>query len=351
MPDHTNNMLQLTADRVFADHVAARELAAAESGVWPQAAWDAVESAGLTRALLPEAAGGYGVEPAEALSLLTVAGAHALPLPLAETMLAGWLLAGAGLAMPDGPLSVAPVRRGDALALTQHPGGWHLAGTVHRIPWGRSVTTLAAVAMHRGAAMVALVPSSGWTVQPGANLALEPRDTLRIAVDLPTEAVAPAGPDAGQLRAVGAALRCQQIAGALGQLVAMTTQYALDRTQFGRPIGKFQAVQHNLAILAGHAAAAAAAADSAAEAIAPLRLLPIAAAKQRCGEAAGVGAAIAHQVHGAIGFTYEHGLHYLTKRLWSWRDEFGNETEWASLLGRHMAEAGPDQLWTEISAV
>ena len=43
------------------------------------------------------------------------------------------------------------------------------------------------------------------------------------------------------------------------------------------------------------------------------------------GEAAGIGAAIAHQMHGAIGFTQEHQLHYLTRRLWSWRDEFGNE--------------------------
>jgi acyl-CoA dehydrogenase len=350
MPDHTN-MLQLTAERVFADHVAVSDLAAAEAGIWPAAAWNAIEAAGLTRALLPETAGGYGVDPAEALSLLTVAGAHAVPLPLPETMLAGWLLAGAGLNMPDGPLSVAPVRRGDSLALTPRGNGWHLSGTLRRIPWGRNINALAALATHRGAAMVALVPAAGWTVQPGANLALEPRDTLDIAVDLPPEAVAPAGPDAGQVRAVGAALRCQQIAGALGQLVAITTQYALDRTQFGRPIGKFQAVQHNMAVLAGQAAAAAAAADGAAEAISPLRLLQIAAAKQRCGEAAGAGAAIAHQVHGAIGFTYEHSLHYLTKRLWSWRDEFGNETEWAALLGRHMAEAGPDGLWCEITAV
>jgi alkylation response protein AidB-like acyl-CoA dehydrogenase len=198
--------------------------------------------------------------------------------------------------------------------------------------------------------MVALVPAGGWRVTPGANLALEPRDTLEIAADLPADAVAPAGPDAGHLRAVGAALRCQQMAGALGRLVAMTTQYALDRTQFGRPIGKFQAVQHSLAVLAGQAAAATAAADGAAEAIAPPRVLAIAAGKQRCGEAAGKGAAIAHQVHGAIGFTYEHTLHYLTKRLWSWRDEFGSEAEWASLLGRHMAASGPDRLWFEITA-
>ena len=350
MPDESN-LLQLTANRVFADHVSPRVLAAAEAGTWPAAAWAEIEAAGLTRALLPEAAGGYGVEPAEALSILAVAGAHAVPLPLAETMLAGWLLAGAGLDMPDGPLSVAPVRATDSLALTARAGGgWHLSGTVRRVPWGRNVAALAVVAMHRAAPMVALVPAGAWTLEPAHNLALEPRDTLHIAADLPAEAVAPAGVEAAHLRAMGAAMRSQQMAGALGKLVESCTQYALDRVQFGRPIGKFQAVQHNLAVLAGQAAAATAAADAAAEALAPVRLLPIAAAKQRTGEAASQGAAIAHQVHGAIGFTYEHSLHYLTKRLWSWRDEFGNEAEWAALLGRHMAAAGPDRLWFEITA-
>jgi acyl-CoA dehydrogenase len=55
-------------------------------------------------------------------------------------------------------------------------------------------------------------------------------------------------------------------------------------------------------------------------------------------------------VHGAIGFTYEHSLHFFTKRLWSWRDEFGNEAEWNLLVGRHMARAGADRLWAEITA-
>ncbi len=124
----------------------------------------------------------------------------------------------------------------------------------------------------------------------------------------------------------------------------MTTQYAQDRVQFGRPLGKFQAVQQNLAVLAGQAAAAVAAADLAAEAVADrVKFLPIAAAKARAGEAAGIAAAIAHQVHGAIGFTAEHDLHFLTRRLWSWRDEFGKDSAWNRLLGRHMAQAGRGQ--------
>ena len=72
-------------------------------------------------------------------------------------------------------------------------------------------------------------------------------------------------------------------------------------------------------------------------------------AKSRTGEAAGKGAEIAHQVHGAMGYTREHNLHYSTRRLWSWRDEFGNETHWQSRLGRSIAAQGADALGPTLS--
>lgn len=50
-------------------------------------------------------------------------------------------------------------------------------------------------------------------------------------------------------------------------------------------------------------------------------------------------------LHGAMGYTREHNPHYLTRRLWSWRDEFGNETLWQSHLGRMVAAQGADALW------
>jgi acyl-CoA dehydrogenase len=348
--DNTSELLRETATRLFQEHCEPRHLRAAE-GAWPKAAWDAIEEAGLHRALVPEEAGGYGVPVEDALSLLRVAGEHALPLPLAETLLASWLLAGAGLPIPDGPLTIAPVVAGEALALTRAAGGWHLSGTATRIPWGRDATAAAVLALHDGVPHVALLQAGSWQTEKGENLAREPRDTL--AVNAAPQAVAPAAAGIGpaQLRAVGAAMRSLQMAGALSHITAISVQYAQDRVQFGRPIGKFQAVQQNLAVLAGQTAAASAAADMAAEAVADgVRMLPIAAAKSRAGEAASQGGAIAHQVHGAIGFTYEHSLHFFTKRLWSWRDEFGNEAEWNLLVGRHMARAGADRLWAEITA-
>ena len=103
-------------------------------------------------------------------------------------------------------------------------------------------------------------------------------------------------------------------------------------------------------MLAGQAAAAAAAADLGAEAMAGEMDLPtIAVAKCLTGEAAGLDVAIAHQVHGAIGFTYEHRLHFYTKRLLGWRNEYGTETSWSRILGRTIVAGGPDALWPTLS--
>ena len=349
----TESLIEATAERLFGDYVTPKHLAAAEQGDFAADAWRAIEEAALPRALVAEEAGGFGMPAAEALTILRVAGKHAVPLPLAETMAASWLLAGAGLIIPDGPLSIAPVIKGEVLTLERRGAGWHLAGKATRVPWGSCATAVAVLVVHQGTPMVASVPRAAVEVTHGSNLAREPRDTLTFAVTLPAEAVAPAasGVDPASLRALGAAMRSLQMAGAMARLLDMTTRYALDRTQFGKPIGKFQAIQHNLAILGSHQAAATAAAMGAAEAVGEgLRLFPIAVAKVRTGEAAGLCAGLAHQVHGAIGFTYEHSLHFITKRLLSWRNEFGNEAEWSLLLGRHLATAGADRLWHEITA-
>jgi acyl-CoA dehydrogenase len=349
--DSTTDMLRETATKLFGEFCEAKHLREAEKGVFQAAAWAAVEEAGLHRALVPEDFGGYGVDIADALSLLRVAGEFALPLPLAETMLASWLLAGARIDIPDGPLSVAPAVSKDRLTLTKTETGWHIAGTASRIPWARDAAAIAVLAEHNHRPHIALLPAGSFTVVHGENLAKEPRDTITVDTDIETAAPAAEGISFAALHAAGAAVRSLQIAGALTRIVAMTCQYAMDRVQFGRPIGKFQAVQQNLAVMAGHTAAAVAASDLAAEGFANgVRVLPIAAAKSRCGEAASVSAGIAHQAHGAIGFTYEHSLHFFTKRLWSWRDEFGNETEWNLLVGRHMTAAGADRLWAEITA-
>nr|WP_211105727.1 acyl-CoA dehydrogenase family protein [Azospirillum melinis] len=360
MVSDTSQILVDTATRLFEEQFTARQRVTAESGQWLDAQWQAVEDMGLPLALVPEEAGGFGLPVVEALDLIRLVGAFAVPLPLAETMLANRILANAGLELPGGPLTLAPVRPEDRLTLVRRDGGWLLSGTAHRVPWGRVAATVVLArcddpcddAGQDGQSFAALVPAGQAGTAPDVNLANEPRDSLRFETLLPAESVAPSpGIAPAELHALGAAVRSIAMAGALGRVLAMTTAYANERSQFGRPIGKFQAIQQHLAVLAGQAAAARAAGDIAAEAVAQGgALLPIAAAKLRCGEAAGVAAAIAHQVHGAMGFTHEHSLHFFTKRLWSWRDEFGGEGEWGRLIGREVARAGADGLWPLVTA-
>lgn len=350
----TTTILHDTANRLFSDTISPTEMAQAANGAWLQAQWQQLEELGLTAALVPEEAGGAGLEPADALGLVRLAGYHGVPLPLAETLLASWMLANAGLAVPEGPLTVAPALPGDTLDLKRSSDGWKVSGELSRIPWARHAAAVVALAEHDGQSLLCLLTPACYTLDEQVNLAGEPRDTLAVNGTLASSQVA-AAPEAfgpPQFRAAGAALRALAMAGAIDRVLTMSVNYANERKQFGRPIGKFQAVQQNLAVLASQAAAAGAASDIAAEAFGTdPDLLAIAVAKVRTGEAAGSAASIAHQVHGAIGFTEEHSLHFFTKRLWSWRDEFGREAEWNRLVGQRAIDAGADGLWPLIAAV
>jgi alkylation response protein AidB-like acyl-CoA dehydrogenase len=268
-------------------------------------------------------------------------------------MLGSWLVVQAGLRAKAEPMTIAPVRRCDQLSIERHAGAWRLAGRAHRVPWSGDARALVVMATMQGETMVALVRGDAIKRHQGKNVAGEPRDDLEFATTVADDAVAkaPCGFGLDQLQAFGAAMRTSQIAGAMENIVDMTVRYAQERIQFGRPISKFQAVQQNLSVLVGQAAAAVAAADMAAEAVENgFNLFAIGAAKARAGEAASIGTAIAHQVHGAIGFTQEHMLNHSTRRLWSWRDEFGSEAEWNRVVGLKAAKIGADGLWSAITA-
>jgi acyl-CoA dehydrogenase len=349
MSDSTDNIIVDTATRIFQDLCEPATVNDAEKGVWPKALWDALEESGLTVAWVPDDLGGAGAAMADGFAVLRAAGRFAAPVPLAETLMAGWLLTRAGIAVPGGPMTIAPVHADGHITLS--PDG-RLNGRARRVPSARDARHIAVLAHRDGEAVVALVAASGLAVSRAESLAGEPRDDVSFDGVVPA-AVRPAAADEDMLQCFGAAVRLQQMAGALEKILEQSVQYALDRSQFGRPIAKFQAVQHNLATLAGEVAAAGAAADLAAEACAgeEIGTAEVAIAKVRGGEAAGTGAAIAHQVHGAMGFTYEHSLHHSTRRLWAWREEFGNEAVWAARLGRMVAARGADQLWPFITQV
>jgi len=345
-----NDALLRTVDRIAEDHATRDVREKAERGEFPADLWAALEDVGLARACVHEYAGGAGLSVPDAMLALRRSAYHALPVPLAETMLAGRLLAEAGIALPDGPMTIAASAPGEAPAiLRRDDGGERLFGIAPRVPWAANCPHAMLAAVDGDESFLVLAAIDGDAVrETAANLASEPRcavalDAARIV------ALAPMPDAAERILLEGALARSVQMAGALEAAMDIALRYSGERVQFGRPIAKFQAVQHMLATMAGHVAGARAAADQAVEADggAP-SALRVAIAKSRTGEAAGRGAEVAHQVLGAIGFTREHSLHYLTRRLWSWRDEFGGEPWWQRRLGREVARIGPDALWPAI---
>ena len=138
------------------------------------------------------------------------------------------------------------------------------------------------------------------------------------------------------------------MAGALEEMLKITVAYALERRQFGNAIAKFQAIQQQLAVFAGEVAASVRAADTLLDR-AELNPLDVAIANARIGEASGLSAEIAHQVHGAIGYTREHRLNQLSRRLWLWRDQFGNEHEWQETVAKAFLNDPGMGLWHKIT--
>ena len=345
----SDNFVAETAARIFADLADPQDINKARDDGWKAALWQALADNGLTLAWVPEEQGGAGAELADGFAVLGVAGRYAVAVPLAETLLAGWLLTRAGLKSPEGAMSVAPARPGDTITLN---ADGTLSGRARAVPFAKEAQHLAVLA----GPSVALVETKACRLSDGTNLASEASNTVTFDRVAPL-AVAPAkGIDQTALMLMGCVVRSVQTAGALEAILDMTVRYANERVAFERPIAKFQAVQHNLARLAGEVAAAMTAAHSAADAIArndtfdDAIFLEATAAKIRSAEAAQEGAAIAHQVHGAIGFTSEHILHRYTLRMLAWRDDFGNESHWAAALGNKIAARGAEDFWPLVAA-
>lgn len=333
--------------RQLLQHVTREVLTAADQGEWQAPLWQEMERAGLLLALVAEEEGGVGLPSADALRLLRLAGYHTLPLPLGETMLAQAMWTEAGGAAIDGVVTIAPEA---SAQLAKAGSGYCLSGQLHRVPWGAQADQVLLVARDAaGKAYLVRLPKGAAKTEPRRNVAYEPRDTLLLdQVIVAADAVlpAPAALQADGFLPFGALLRAQQMVGAMERVLDHALTYANERVQFGRAIGKFQAVQHMLAIAAGQYAASAAAADAAIEAYGTENFgFAVAVAKARVGEAAGEVAAIGHQVHAAMGFTQEHLLHFATRRLWSWRDEFGAESLWQERLGQMVCTQGGEAVW------
>ena len=324
----TTALIADTATRIFSDACDHDLVEAAQEGQWPAQLWQTLESNGLLQLGLAESGTGLS----ELYTFLRVAARFAVPLPLFERLIA----------------QVALGREATGVALAEmHDGKLALS-------WPTQHDQVLALDRELNAAR--LIPLKGLKDQSIESMRGEP--TVAYDVGHAWDAARETQISTPSLFALAALGRTAQMCGALEASLELAIGYCSEREQFGRPISKFQAIQHQLAVLAAEVAAAQRATDAAVASVGVMdtqesglpRVSDIAVAKVRVGAAVGVGAEIAHQVHGAMGFTMEYRLHQFTRRLWSWRDDFGTEDEWASIIGEQVCESPADELWSYIAS-
>lgn len=338
-------LFQSTSERLFKDLVTPELRVQVENGEWPSSLWSSIEESGLTLALVDEDLGGAGGAWSDAFPIVVAAGKFATPAPLIETLLANWILSSAGLE----PLSGAATISTNEFKLENNA----ISGVVKSAPWSGAVDHVVALANSDGGRQVFVLPTTSAEKQPDeSNIAREPSVALKFDDATPVAATQlPEDFDEATLLLAGALMRSAQIAGALEAIVEMSIHYANERNQFGRPIAKFQAIQQMIAKMATEAALAYTTADQAfCLADFSINGLSIPSAKITTSDAAGIAARLAHAVHGAIGFTDEHQLHHFTRRLWSWRCEFGSSAFWAKKIGHAAAIRGADAMWPAITS-
>ncbi|MDS1139126.1 acyl-CoA dehydrogenase [Pusillimonas sp. SM2304] len=282
-----------------------------------KALWAGIEASGFLDALVPEQHGGAGLTLAQAFPLFMSAGRHAVPVPFAQTMLARAYLAQVGAAAPAG-----------AIALLGHLDAPETDAPLRAfVPFGRTADWVLA----RVDGRVRLLPVEDRFRLDGAGYGGLGSDIQWTGGWDGAAQV----PDAGcDIDSLAAASYSAQIAGAADRVLALTLDYANQRTQFGKPIGKFQAVQNQISIMAERVWVSRMAAQLACQSDdwRPQALMA-AAGKARTSEAAAIVADISHAVHGAIGITEEYDLQLYTRKLREWRHAGGSETYWESRLG------------------
>jgi acyl-CoA dehydrogenase len=284
--------------------------------------WQTIEHSGFVDALRSEANGGAAFTLSEAFPLLMLCGQYSLPLPLAETIVARAWLDHQKTLVPTGSIALAIGTVSDNGELS-----------CHNVTCG-GVADWVLVGIRSSENFTLLLPRDQAT-QSSAAFPLDANLTW-------LKTIVPEHPrlPAIDIRCNQGCIYASQLAGALMAIFDRTLQFANDRQQFGKPIGKFQAIQHQLSVMAEHVFAARMAAQIGSNsANATPDLYRVAVAKARTSEAALEVAALSHSIHGAIGFTAEFDLQLLTRRLHLWRQAAGSESYWHSVLGQALVNS------------
>jgi len=331
-------LIEQSATRLFEDFSDSNAHELMEAGQFPETLWSDFLADGWLTTLLSESDGGSGLGLAGGCVLMRLAGYYSVPLPVVESLMAVYLAAESGFTVNDELL---------VPAIISEPLKADSEYTIRGVPWARHASSLLVIFSSNNETRLSMLSCQSVTIVEGQNMAGEARDDVTINTTQLNASQSLSGIDIEQVKSWLALGRAAQMAGSLQRVLEMTVEYANDRSQFGRAIGKFQAVQQQMAVLAEMTSASICAVDAAIDHLASEQEWElIACAKITTGESAGYAAKTAHAVHAAIGFTQEYPLQLNTRRLWSWRDEYGNEAQWSAKLGQHCFQLETDNLWS-----
>jgi alkylation response protein AidB-like acyl-CoA dehydrogenase len=311
-----------TFDRLLGETCAPNQIRELEKNAESLGIWSASESSGFLDILVPDAAGGAGLGWQDAWGVLFAVGRHAVPFPVAQTLFGRACLAHCQIETPSTPLALAGVidHKLDGVLSARLVQGALLASHV----------------LLQDEQTVYLLPVAHAECEPvGGTGSFDAHLTWRgeviaqsIIGTLPRDTVAHG-------LALGLAVL---IAGACDRVLEMTLTYANDRVQFGKPIGRLQAVQQQITEMAERVYGVRMATQLGCQSLPAFawQAQPnsVALAKSQASAAAVRIASVAHAVHGAIGVTQEYDLQLYTRRMYEWNRAGGGAKYWATRLGR-----------------
>lgn len=339
-------MILEVVERMLKENVNKDIVDLVEHGQWSSSVWQLFKESSMTLVAVNEKNGGAGGDIEDLLNIVRLTGKYAAPIPFTETTFANYLLEYTGLNIVE-DLATYMISTNQVFSLEDG----RLNGIASNIPWARHTNSLVAIATNLDKIHLVEVSLNDAKLTNGSNLAGEPRDVVSFNNAKITQISKPlTSEQLFYIKTLETAFISALMTGAIEKVNELTVQYTKEREQFGRPIHRFQLIQQHIVQLAGETAISLAAFNNLTAALlSNNHTNEVAYTRLRLEEAISAVSAISHQVHAAIGTTYEHSLHQYTRRLWSWRDEGLNSIYWSNLVAMNLLENSSANLWTYLT--
>lgn len=337
-------MLLDVVEKMFKDHIEKDIVDKVENGDWAKEVWRILNDNEILKIANSESLGGAGGDLDDLLSLYQLIGKYAVPIPFVETTLANYFLESLKLSISNNSLTYYLPQE----TLQLHDNDT-ISGTLSNVSWARHVKEILAFANHSNGLYAVHISLAEANISEGTNLASEPRDqvTFENIKILQKSNQIVTNEQIQFMHTLDTASKNALISGAIEKIFQLTVQFTKVRQQFGQPIHRFQLVQQHLALLAGEQALTTNSFKNMVAALLTERQqFEVAFTRIRLDEAIRVVTTSAHQVHAAIGVTYEHNLHHYSRRLWSWREEGLTVSYWKKVIANALLTTEYDDLWS-----